>query len=442
MLKLPENVSYILGNLEKSGFEAYAVGGCVRDSLLGLEPGDWDICTNALPLDTKKIFHGEKVIETGIKHGTVTIMPVGTADELYEVTTYRIDGDYSDSRHPDSVTFTGNLADDLARRDFTINAMAYSPGAGIVDPYGGKADLYAKLIRCVGDADKRFGEDALRILRALRFAATYGFTIHDGTAAAMENNKHLLKNVSGERIAIELNKLLLGENLAGLLTAHSKVLFEIIPELEPALGFEQHNKWHCYDVFTHSLTAVDNAPKDLVVRLAMLLHDTGKPHRFTQDDDGTGHFYGHAEVSTEITETVLKRLKYSTSIIKAVTELVKRHDTAMVPKMRSIRRLLNAVGEDRVRQLIEVRKADLSAQSEMGKARIPDLFEVHEKLEEILRQQQCFSLKDLAVNGDDLIRLGIKPGKEIGETLNLLLNKVIDEELENDKEKLMDFVSG
>ena len=437
-IKIPSEVKYIIDTLENSGYEAYAVGGCVRDSLLGKEPQDWDICTSALPKQTMVCFDGEHIIETGLKHGTITLM---LNHIPLEITTYRVDGKYTDNRRPDNVKFVNVLKRDLARRDFTVNAMAYNPKTGIVDYYGGHQDLTEKKIKCVGNADKRFKEDALRIMRALRFAGTFGFAIEEDTAKAMFDNRKLLQNIAAERIAVELNKIIMGDNICELLFPHLPVIFEIIPELEKASGFEQNTPYHCYDVLTHILKSVDAAPKNIVIRLIMLFHDIGKPECYTEDDSDIGHFYGHPKISCDIAKKILLRLKYDSDTIKAVTELILYHDQIINLDSKHIKRWLNKIGEERFMQLIEVKRADVKAQSiEYHSQRLRILDEISVLAKEVIELGQCFSLKDLTVNGNDLISAGIKEGTEIGVALNMLVEMVIDEKVENEKTALLKMI--
>lgn len=434
-IRLPEAVGYIINTLEHNGYEAYAVGGCVRDSLMRAEPQDWDICTSALPEQTMRCFDGAHIVKTGLRHGTVTLM---LDHKPYEVTTYRVDGKYSDKRRPDSVKFVNVLKRDLARRDFTIGAMAYNPKAGLVDYYGGRQDLAVGVIKCVGNADKRFKEDALRIMRALRFAAVFGFAIESVTAKAMFDNRKLLHCIAAERIAAELNKLVIGDNVRGLVSANLAVFTEIIPELGRAEAVVQHSAYHCYDVLTHILVSVDAAPKDLVIRLTMLLHDIAKPWCYTESGDGAGHFYGHPQEGAKMAGEILSRLKYDNDTIKAVTTLVAYHDTIVEPERKQIKRWLNKIGEVRLRQLLEVKRADAMAQSEKYRASNLGLIDgVLPILDDIVERRQCYSLKDLAVNGADLIGAGASEGVGVGAALDRLLDMVIDERAENDKAALM-----
>ncbi|MCL1854098.1 MAG: CCA tRNA nucleotidyltransferase [Clostridia bacterium] len=433
-IRLPGEVEYIIDTLETNGYDAYAVGGCVRDGLLGKEPKDWDICTPAPPAKTLNIFGAHHIIETGLKHGTVTLM---IRHQPFEITTYRVDGPYSDCRRPDRITFVSCLREDLSRRDFTINAMAYHPSRGTVDFFGGMRDLKAGVIRCVGDAGVRFGEDALRIMRALRLAAELGFTIDSATSAAMLDRKNLLGTISAERIAGELNRLIVGDGAGGLLLKHMPVLTAIIPELEPAIGFEQHNPHHCYDVMTHILVSVDNAAKDVSIRLAMLLHDIAKPECYTEED-GIGRFHGHPRVGSERVKEILTRLKYDRDTTETVTQLVLYHDAEILPDRRNIKGWLNRIGEARVRKLIHVKRADAMAQEircRHGKLRTLD--EIGKILDDVILRGQCFALKDLEVCGRDLLAMGVPEGAEIGAVLRRLLELVIGEQIENERVALL-----
>ena len=437
--ELPDEVRHIIDTLENNGFEAYAVGGCVRDGLLGKTPKDWDICTPARPLQTMKYFAGRHIIETGLRHGTITLM---LNHKPFEITTYRIDGAYTDNRHPDKVEFTNDLKGDLSRRDFTINAMAYNPKRGVVDFFGGEKDLNSGIIKCVGDANKRFQEDALRIMRALRFASVLGFSIDDDTSKAMLDNKKLLNNIAVERIAAELNKFILGNGIRNIMLKHMPVITEIIPEMSPVIGFEQNNPYHCYDVLNHILFSVENAPEDVDIRLSTLFHDIGKPECYTETD-GTGHFYGHQRAGSEIAKKILLRLKYDRNTVETVTELIFWHDADIQPHRKNVKRWLNRIGEKRLRQLLEVKRADAMAHAAgYGQKKANKLTKILTLVNEIIEQRQCFSLKDLAVNGDDLIALGIPEGVKVGIILNRLMNMVIDERVENDKAKLLEIAGG
>lgn len=440
IIKMPEGADGIITTLINHGHEAFIVGGCVRDSLLGLEPHDWDICTSATPDEMKQCFGNYHVIETGLKHGTLTVVLDG---EQYEVTTYRVDGEYSDNRHPDVVRFVTDIKSDLSRRDFTINSMAYGVFVGLIDYFDGEQDLKQKVIRCVGNPNDRFREDALRIMRALRFASTYRFSIEKQTAASIHELSHLLKNIAVERINVELSKLLCGVGAKNILRDYIDVLGIFIPELLPMVGFNQNNPHHIYDVWNHTTEAVKNAENVLVIKLAALLHDVGKPHCYTEDEQGIGHFYGHANISMDITETVLKRLKFDNDTIHNVVELVKYHDADIQPRNKHVKRWLNKIGEDGLKRLVALKRADVMAQSELDREeRLIQLDDVLMCIETVIAQQQCFSLKDLAVNGRDLMDTGVPQGVQIGVVLNGLLDMVLDEQIENDQKALLEAVKS
>jgi len=432
-MKLPSNIEYIIKSLEEHNHEAYTVGGCIRDLLLGLEPEDWDICTSALPSEVKEVFRDFLVIDTGIKHGTVTLV---LNKKHYEITTFRIDGEYTDNRRPANVIFTRNINHDLSRRDFTINALAYNHKKGLIDLNSGIDDLKIGIIRCIGNPNDRFTEDSLRIMRALRFASVFDFEIESQTKESIIRNKVLLINISVERIIIELNKFLLGDKVKDLMLEFFPVFSEIIPELKDLQDFNQNNPFHEYDVLNHTLHSIEHAQKSVHIRLAMLFHDIGKPNCYTEVDE-IGHFYGHPKISSEIAENVLKRLKYDNETIKTVCDLIKYHDINCESE-KSIKRLLNKIGKVRFEQLLEVKRADTMAQSEYAKSlKLPILQEIKQLFDKILIKEQCFTLNDLAINGNDLIELGISEGVKIGEILNLLLEQVIDENVENNKETLI-----
>lgn len=434
-IELPKEVEQILNSLENNGFEAYVVGGCIRDRLLGKEPLDWDICTSALPREILDCFLGLEVAKTGLKHGTVTII---LNHKPYEITTYRVDGVYSNNRHPDKVSFVRELKKDLSRRDFTINALAYNSRMGLVDFHDGLADLNKKIIRSVGEANKRFLEDGLRLMRALRFASTYGFDIEKKTAEAIFNQKALLQNIAWERIQVELDKLLCGRGVKTVLKQFTPVLSVVIPEIEPMIGFKQRNPHHHLDVWEHTIESVSQVPPQKVLRLTMLLHDSGKPQSFTLDPDGIGHFYGHGKKSMVIAKEVLNRLRYDKKTIQNVNDLILYHDVKITPQRKYIKRWLNRMGEKAFRQLLEVKKADTEAQNpKYIRKKLEKVKELESILEEVIKEQQCFSLKDLAINGNDLIGIGITQGIKIGDVLDKLLEMVIGEKIENEKEELL-----
>ncbi len=433
---LPKEVKKVISMLEDSGFEAYAVGGCVRDSLLGKNPTDYDVTTSALPEEMKVVFKNEHVIETGIKHGTITVL---IEQNPIEITTFRIDMDYTDNRHPEKVLFTRSLKEDLARRDFTVNALAYSEKTGIIDVFGGTYDLEHGIIRCVGDPDTRFGEDALRIMRGLRFASVLGFDIEENTVASIHKNSELLKNVSAERLFSELKKLICGKNAAKILAEHAEVISVLIPELLPLCGYDQQHFRHDKDALYHTAAVLENVPPVPVLRLAALFHDIAKPLCRSIDESGTAHYYGHAQMGAKMAEEILSRLKSDTETKNAVCELVRRHEDHFPPEPKALKRLLGKIGKSAFDDLIILMRAD-----DLGKK--PEYFpgeDFYDKYkntaEEIIAKDECFSVKDLAVCGNDLIAIGIAPGPEIGRILNLLLEEVIEENLPNEKEKLLDF---
>ena len=431
----PVPVQTALSVLADAGFEACIVGGCVRDAMRGAEPHDWDCTTNARPEQICASFRGYHVIETGLQHGTVTVV---IAHMPIEITTYRIDGVYADHRRPDSVTFTDSLTDDLARRDFTVNAMAYDPERGLIDPFHGADDLAKGIIRCVGSAADRFNEDGLRILRAMRFASVLDFAVEPATADAIHMQKGLLKHISAERIDTELTKLLCGSGAERVLTEFADVLFTVLPELEPMQGFDQRNPHHDYDVYTHTLKTVAAAPPEPILRWAALLHDSGKPHTFTEDERG-GHFYGHAEISVGIAERALKAMKCDRHRLDRVMLLVEKHDTVFNGTEKQLKRIVRKIGNEAARQLILLHRADVSAQAQQHRAeRIEESDRLLAMLQSLEEADACMSLKQLAVSGNDLMSLGIPQGKAIGTALNSLLDAVMDGRLPNEREALLE----
>ncbi len=420
--------------LNNRGYEAFVVGGTVRDFILHKTSGDIDITTSALPRQTMEVFKDYKVIETGLKHGTVTVV----IDHIHiEITTYRTESGYSDARHPDSVNFTASLEEDCARRDFTMNSVCYNPSVGFVDYYGGAEDIKKGIIRCVGQPRLRFREDALRILRAVRFASVLGFEIEDNTKQAIFDCKDLLKNISAERICTELLKLLCGDNVKKVLMDYTEVLAVFMPEIMAIKGFDQRNHHHIYDILEHTAVAVENAPPQPMLRLAALLHDFGKPDTFTIDENGTGHFYGHGEVSFEIAKKILRRLKLSNEDYSLVSHLVKYHDVYVPLNEKSVRRALNKHGRERLKMLLQLKRADNKGQNIKDFDRTEEYNRLEELIDETLAKERCFSLKQLAVNGKDLMDIGIPPSKQTGEILNKLLEMVINGEAENDREDLL-----
>lgn len=433
---IPDDVKHILNIIYKNGFEAFVVGGCVRDTLLGKTPHDWDICTNAKPFEIKKCFEDFATFDSGIKHGTISVI---YNNEVYEITTYRIDGDYTDNRHPDSVKFTDDVEMDLSRRDFTINAMAYNVNVGLVDPFNGQDDLANEKIRCVRNADKRFREDALRIIRAMRFASTYGFSIEDETAKSIIRNKELLNNIAIERINTEFTKLICGCSAETILNNFRDVIAIFIPELKEEFEFNQNSKHHNRDLWHHTTYSMSVIEADAVLRMVMLLHDMGKPQCQTNDENRESHFIGHPVISAEMSRVILRRMKYSNSFIDECVCLIRNHDVRYSGSPNQLKRLLAKIGESRLKKLFKVFRADIMAQSDYDKPKKLSLVELAEKdFDNILEKEHCFSLKQLAVNGNDMIAVGIKDGRKIGDTLKNLLNMVIDEEIENNRVQLLE----
>lgn len=432
---LPKNVKIIIDILNKNNFEAFIVGGCVRDSIIGLTPHDWDICTNAKPEEIKKCFANFNTFDTGIKHGTISIV---IDSEVYEVTTYRIDGAYSDNRRPDSVTFTSDITKDLARRDFTINSMAYNEQNGLIDPYGGRNDLSDKIIRCVGNADIRFNEDALRIIRALRFASVYDFVIENETSESIRKNADLLKNIAVERISVEFNKLLCGNGAEEILNNYREVIAVFIPEIKPMFDYNQHTRHHNRDLWRHttfSVKSIDNTP---LLRMSMLLHDIGKPKACKRDEDGTCHFKGHPKYSAEMAEKILRRLKYPTDFIETCVTLIKYHDVRFNGSKRQLRHVMSAIGDKNVELLLKIQRADIMAQSDYKRnEKLEKLNLACRVYEEILADKDCFTLKQLEINGNDIKNLGVTEGVKIGKILKMLLSLVIEDKLENEKSALV-----
>ena len=434
-IAVPENVNKMIDQLEAAGYCAYAVGGCIRDSLLGITPHDWDICTAAVPEKVLEVLGKYNVIESGLKHGTVTVNYGG---ELYEITTFRTDGEYLDNRRPESVTFVSSLKEDLERRDFTVNAMAYNEADGLCDYFGGKEDIKNKLIRCVGNPDKRFNEDALRILRALRFAARFGFEMEEKTAVSIRENAHLLCNISAERIASELLQIIDGAYAEAILLSYSDVLGVVIPEILPMVGFNQRNPHHIYDVWEHTVKVIVNSPHGKMMRLAALLHDIAKPECFFTDEKGTGHFHGHPELGAKMAETIMRRLKLDNKTIESVKVLIKYHDQRPQTKAKNVRRLVSKIGCVAFENLMELKRADAKGQNPDKLAeKLAYIDRLGEIYTEVTSNGDEFNLKSLKINGNDLIENGIKEGKQIGKILNQLLSEVIDGTLENNREKLL-----
>lgn len=433
-IQLPDKVHKIIDTLEKAGYEAYAVGGCVRDSILGREPDDWDITTSAKPGEIKRLF--SRTVDTGIQHGTVTVLLSG---EGFEITTYRIDGDYEDGRHPNEVTFTANLREDLRRRDFTINAMAYNEKSGLVDIYGGIADIENRVIRCVGNAEERFGEDALRMLRAVRFSAQLGYRIDENTMEAIKKLSPNLQKISAERIQVELVKLVTSPHPDYLRTAYEAgITAQVLPEFDLCMKTPQRHKHHCYDVGEHILHSMLLVEPDKVLRLGMLFHDIGKPQTLTVDPDGTTHNKKHPIEGEKIARKAMRRLKFDNDTTDKVTKLVLYHDYDIAPTKAGVRRAMNRMGEDIFAMIFTVRRADIGAQSDyMREEKLAKVAYIEKLYREILSHKDAVTLKDLAISGSDLIAEGMPPGRQIGETLAALLEKVLDDPDLNRKEILL-----
>ena len=434
-MKLPGYVTECLDALENAGFAAYAVGGCVRDAVLGLEPHDYDLCTAALPEQIQAVFPHRDLVLAGLKHGTVGVI---TDAGVVEITTFRTEGGYADSRHPDWVRFVPEVEEDLARRDFTVNAMAYSPRRGFRDPFGGREDLKNHILRAVGDPQQRFREDALRILRGLRFAARFGFQIEENTRRAMDEEIAGLDALARERVMTELTGFLLAAKAPDLLRA-VEILCRVLPELRATVGFDQKNPNHVHDVFGHMAQVVESVPPTAELRLAALLHDIGKPTVFTLDEGGVGHFYGHAAVSAEIADGILHRLKASNALRDEVVWLVKHHMDRYPPDEKTARRCLSRHGMERMERLLDFQAADLGGKgTDAPDASLRELEELRRLLRTLAEKEGTLTLKTLAVKGADLMEKGMKPGPQLGKALNALLEKVLAGELPNEKEALLD----
>lgn len=429
---IPQPVHMVLNRLEQAGFAAYIVGGCVRDSLHGLCPHDWDVCTAATPAQMHQILQDFALYDTGLPHGTITAviehMPI-------EITTFRTEGNYSDGRRPDTVTFVTDITLDLSRRDFTINAMAYSPLHGICDPFDGQADLAKGILRCVGDADIRFTEDGLRILRALRFAAVYGFTIAPQTAQALHRQANRLTQIAAERLQKELLRLLCGAYVGTVLREYRDIIACFCPEISPMFDFAQYNAHHLYDVWEHTIRAVEQIPATPVLRMAMLLHDAGKPATFTKDENGVGHFYGHPKISAQIAKQLLSRLRFPKQMQEEIVLLVDYHDRPLADNPRLLRRQLSRIGEHAIRQLLAVKKADCVGQG-THRNHIRNLLETEALLNQVLQENICYQPNRLAVNGYDLMTLGLQ-GKQIGEMQRTLFAYVLENPQDNQKTTLL-----
>ena len=432
-IQLSPAAAVALERLEQHGFEAWVVGGCVRDALLNRKPNDWDLTTNARPEEVLACFPDCRTIETGLRHGTVTVLLCGDA---LEITTYRRDGAYADNRHPVQVTFSDTVEDDLARRDFTVNAMAYHPARGLCNPYGGRADLAARVIRCVGDPSTRFHEDGLRILRAVRFAAVLGFTPEPATEQAVRDCRQLLDNIARERVRDEWDKLLTGANAVGVLRAYPEIVAQIFPEAAPCFGFAQNSRYHCYDVWEHTLAALSHAETDLSVRLALFFHDLGKPATYTEDARG-GHFRDHAKVSVELARSAMQRLRYDRETTARVLELVRIHDLPLPVQKKGIKRLMMRLPREDILRLLEVQRCDRLAHHPDYRMLPDSWYALPREMDAILAEGACLSLRDLAVNGNDLLQAGFPAGPALGRVLHALLDAVVDGTLPNTRPALL-----
>lgn len=434
---LPPNIQNCIDLLEAAGFAAYAVGGCVRDACLGRNPHDYDLCTGALPAQTEAVFRDFRLVLAGEKHGTVTVITDGGP---VEITTFRTEGGYRDNRHPDWVKFVPDIQGDLARRDFTVNAMAYSPTRGFADPFGGREDLRNHVLRAVGDPEARFREDSLRILRGVRFAARFGLTPEEHTMQAMLSQAGLMENLARERVFEELCKLLLVAKAEDI-TRFAPILAAVIPELAPMIGFDQRSPHHAYDLITHTAHVVEGVPPTLPLRWAALLHDTGKVKTFTLDATGRGHFYGHAKDSAAIADDILRRLKAPTALREEVVPLIGRHMTRLQPDRKLLRRQVSKYGFPMVEAQLALQQADMGSKGTVEDDGSAVFAEVRQLLADLKAEDACLSLKDLAVNGNDLMALGFQ-GRAIGACLNRLLELVVEERLPNKKEALLAFAAG
>ena len=428
---LPETVMACIAALENAGFRAYAVGGCVRDARLGLVPHDYDLCTDALPEETARVFEEFPLVRSGEKHGTIGVVTDG---QVLEITTFRTEGGYQDSRHPDWVRFVSRVEEDLARRDFTVNAMAFSPRTGFIDPFGGQQDLHSRVLRTVGDPAARFTEDPLRILRGVRFAVRFDLEPEAKTEQAMNDLAPLMDKLARERVFDELCKLLPLVKAADLLR-YANILTAAVPELKPMVGFLQHNPHHAYDVFTHTAYVTESVEPELHLRWAALLHDAGKPETFALDETGYGHFKGHAGAGARIADSALRTLKAPNALREQVVTLIENHMLELTPDQRLLRRRVGKLGEDTVMDLLRLQKADYSSKGTGGSTELMD--QTREMLQQMIRENACLKLKDLAISGQDLIKLGFVPGPALGACLNGLFEKVLDQQLPNEREALL-----
>lgn len=432
MINIPSDVKRVMDILTDGGYKAYIVGGCVRDSVMNREPNDWDVTTNASPEKIKELFASFRTVDTGIQHGTVLIVSGKTP---VETTTFRIDGEYTDNRHPDSVTFTANIKDDLARRDFTVNAMAYNETDGLIDPFGGIYDIKNKIIRCVGDADTRFNEDALRIMRAVRFASALGFSIEENTAQAIIRNENLLSGIACERLSSELMKLLCGENVFTVLRDYRSVIGVFMPELKLEFDFKQYGKKHGYDVWMHTVHTVNNIENDPILRLTMLLHDTGKIATHKLDENGNSTFKNHAAVGGVIAQNILRRLKFSKEYISTVSYLVSIHDKEVPETREDVKEYIRDLGEENFIRLMKIRRADKSGLAKEFRDIADKLIFAYTTFDDVIEKDEPCTLKQLAVSGNDIKK--IIPAAHIGDALNYLLGCVIRNPEKNTKEELI-----
>jgi len=433
-IQVPNDAAEILRILRSSGFEAYIVGGFVRDSVISSPSGDVDITTSALPNEISEIFNENYVSKNGLKHGSVGVVYKNTS---YEITTFRIDGEYKDHRHPESIIYTRSLREDIKRRDFTINTLCCDSEGNVIDTLGAIDDISNKLIRTVGDPDKRFHEDALRILRGIRFASVLGFRVDSATARSMHRNKHLLGDVSQERITEEFMRTICGAHFREAFNEFRDIFLDIIPELRECKDFKQYSKYHIYDVLTHSIIAASNIENKPLLRLSALFHDIGKPFCFTRDDKGEGHFFGHAAKSCEICESLFKRLKLSNSISEKSLLLIKHHGDTIENNKKQIKKAMQKLTPDLFFDLLKIKIADISALSPEHHYRTSELNEIRKTAEEIIKENECLNISDLSVNGNDLIDIGFTQGKDIGKTLSLLLEEVLSDNIKNEKNILL-----
>lgn len=430
---IPLRIREILERLENAGYSAFAVGGCVRDALMGKTPHDYDVASSALPDETERVFSDCRVVETGIKHGTVTVLYKGLS---IEITTFRIDGDYADGRRPDTVTFSKNIEDDLSRRDFTMNGIAYNPKTGIIDPFKGAEDIKSGVIRCIGSPDRRFSEDALRILRALRFSSVLGFKIEESTAKAMAAHRSDLHKVSEERIFSELKQLICGDDIKRVMLEYPRVFCELFPPLADQLGYDQGSKYHDSTLYEHTARAVEAAPPDPATRLAMLFHDMGKPYCRTVGEDGECHYYSHAGKSAELADKLMRMFKCDNALRERVCAAVKYHDIPISTSRRFIKRCLSKHGYEGFLDIINAHIADDSAKAPLARERIPEARECIAVAEEIMAAQPCLTLKDLEISGRDLYGI-VPPSPLMGKLLAQLLGEVLEDALPNEKNALL-----